>query len=490
MKTPHYLGLDVGGTGAKAGVFDAAGKLKAFARRGFHPIAAAPNQAELPVSVIEDAARAAVREAVKSAGAGVKAMSISSQGQTFVSIDKRGNPLHPSIIWYDSRASEQARFMRERLKKRASDPDMPVINDMASAPKILWLREHKPGLMKKAARFLLLPDFISYRLTGRAATDPNTAGSSGLCAFGNTAYYRPALEAAGIRVEQLAEILPSGSPIGFIAAERAKQWGLSPDTLLVTGTNDQYAGALGAGVCRPGILSITTGTCLALVTLTRVKPSGLPPGLFTGKFPLAPFHFILAYSKTAGVALEWFRREFAPGMSLADLDALAARSSPGAGGLTVLPWFDGAVSPVPNPKVRAVFHGLTLSHTKADIFRALMESLAFCARENIGLMRKSGYPIKTIRAIGGGARSLVWLQILADATGMPVEQPAVTESATLGAAMLAARGCGDFPSLRQASASLYRCKRVFKPDPARAAAYARAHDKYRVLAESALRTDV
>ncbi len=465
FSTACYLGLDIGGTGVKAGVVDAAGHLLGFAHRGYSPETPAPGQAQIAIGIIEQAAKAVVREAVAAAGRPIRAMAISSQGQTFVPLDVHDRPLHPAILWYDSRAALQATALREQLAAHAGDPDCPTVTPIASAAKIAWLHASVPGLRENAVRYLLLPDYFTYRLCGQAVSDPNTAASTGLCHTGAGSYFQSALDAVGLTTDQLAVVQASASPIGPIFKTAAAEWGISPETLLITGTNDQYAGALGAGNCVPGIVSATTGTCLALVTLTPQLPDPLPAGLLHGVFPLKPYRFVLAYTKTAGIVLDWFRREFAPAASPSEMDRLADAVPIGCDGLTALPHFDGMVSPNPNPAMRGLFAGLTLRHGRDAMYRALMESIAFCLRDNLEAMQRTGLPINTIRAIGGAAKSDIWLQMQADVARTPVEQPDVTEAAVMGAAMLAATGCGDFDSLADCSQRLYRVKTVFVPRP-------------------------
>lgn len=289
--------------------------------------------------------------------------------------------------------------------------------------------------------------------------------------------------AAGIAREQVAEIVAPGEPVARLRPEAAAEWGLTPDVLLVAGTNDQYAGALGAGNCRPGILSETSGTCLALVTLTRQLPHPLPVGLFGGRFPIRDYAFAMAYSKTAGVVLDWFRRELAAGVSFDDLNAAAADVPPGSRGLLMVPHFGGRVSPSPDPAVRGAFLNLTLQHTRADLYRSILEALACSLRENVAFLRRCGLTFDTIRSIGGGAKNEFWLQMKADVLGEPVEKPAVPEASTLGAAMLAACGAGAFASLAETSAAFYRAGAVFRPDAARHAAYDAVFGRYSALQE-------
>jgi len=249
----------------------------------------------------------------------------------------------------------------------------------------------------------------------------------------------------------------------------------------VSGTNDQYAGALGAGNCRTGIITETSGTCLAMVTLAASLPEPLPNGLLGGCFPIKPYYFVLAYVKTAGVVLDWFRRECAGGASFDALNAEARAVPVGCRGLTMVPHFDGMISPAPDAAMRGHFCNLTLQHTRADLYRSILEALAFSLRENMELIRQNGLGIEAVRCIGGGAQNEFWLQIKADVTGKPVEQPAVTESAVLGAAMLAAWGAGAFPSLAETSATWYRIGRVFTPNLVNHERYAAPYRRYREL---------
>jgi xylulokinase len=461
MKPEGYLGLDVGGTGAKAGVVDARGRLLGFSHSPYSPGLTEEGYVEIPIEKIYSATREAAVSAIRESGARIVALGISSQGQTFVSLDEHDEPLHPAIVWYDARASEQADRMRHALQP-ANLKVMPKVPPIATAPKIMWLREHFPGLMARAKRYLLLPDYFAYRLTGRAVTDPSTASSTGLYAQDTADYCPEALAAAEIGKGALAEIQKPGRPIARVLPKSARRWGLDADAVVVTGTNDQYAGALGAGNCRPGIVSVTTGTCLALVTLTEKLPEPMPLGLFGGRFPISRYQYALAFSKTAGVVLDWFNRELSPGNSLRDLDEMASHVPAGSRGVMMLPHFDGMLSPQPDPKARGAFLNLSLHHTGADMYRATMEALGYTLNECLELYRQSGFDINTVRAIGGAARSDFWLQMIADITGMSIERPAIVEAAVLGAAMIAAVGAGAFSSLEESSEAFHIRERIFE----------------------------
>ncbi|MCL5996319.1 MAG: FGGY family carbohydrate kinase [Chloroflexi bacterium] len=484
MALAAYLGLDIGGTGAKAAVYDRTGCRLGAGYATYAPSMTEQGRAEIPIEWIEAAGQDAVRQAVDASGAQIVALSVVSQGQTFVALDRDDRPVYPAIIWYDSRATAEAEELAAAVAAALPHGPAPFIEAIAAAPKILWLRRHLPERMARARRYLLLPDYFNHRLTGQAVTDPCTASTTALYVDGAADYSPEALAAAHIDRGDMARIQTPGSPIARVLPHVAESWRLSPETLVVTGTNDQYAGALGAGNCRPGIVSETTGTCLALVSLYEARPekSGFPsPGLITGRFPIEGYQYALAYAKTAGLVVDWFQRQFAPGHSLPDLETMAATSPPGSNGVTVLPHFDGMVSPQPNAAAHGALLNLALGHTLADMYRAVLESIAFSLRENLELMRDNGLAVDTVRAIGGGAKSDLWLQIKADVTGVPIERPAVTEAATLGAAMLAAVGAGEFGAVAECSATFYRVGSVFVPDAIRHELYEQPYQAYRAL---------
>ena len=479
MKPDAYLGIDIGGSGAKAAVFDGAGQLLGFRQIAKAPATTPDGFTEIPMEEIYGAAREAARSAIAESGARIRALSVSSQGQAFVTLDAQDRHLHNMILWYDSRAVPQTERLQQALK--AVDPAiLPRVEVIATAPKILWLREHYPELMKNARRYLLLPDYLCYRLTGTAVTDPSTAGSTALYSHGY-GYLPEALAAAEIAEDQLARVQEPGTPAATVTREAAAEWGLEPDTLFVTGTNDQWAGALGAGNNRPGIVSEASGTCLAAATLTEQLPDPIPPGMLHGRFSIPRYFGALAYAKTAGAVLEWFRRELAPGWLLHELDDLAARVPVGSNGLTMIPHFEGAVSPTPNPVARGAFAYLTLGHTREDMYRAILEALTFSLRENLEFLGQYGMKLKRIRSIGGGAKSDLWLQMKADVTGLPVDRPAFTEAAVMGAAMLAAAGAGAFPTVEESVGAFYHTERIFAPRADEQARYEAPYQRYRKL---------
>ncbi|MHC4916948.1 MAG: xylulokinase [Planctomycetota bacterium] len=255
------------------------------------------------------------------------------------------------------------------------------------------------------------------------------------------------------------------------------------DALVVLGTNDQTAGAIGAGNVSAGLASISLGTALALVVTSEGR-DGAPEGVGVGQHPAGtesqPLYTLLAYAKTAGVILRWFREAFMPSLDYERLISRAAGIPVGAEGLTCLPHFSGTATPDFNADARGAFAGLSLAHQVEHMARALVESLTFTVRENLELLSDMARP-EVLRAIGGGAQSDIWLQMIADACGLPVERPRTREAACLGAAVLAMVGAGACASVAEAAGKVCEVETRFEPNDSLRPQYDDAYARYRDL---------
>jgi len=480
-----YIGIDLGTTGIKVGLFNVAGDTIAAASREIQLDTPAPGFAEFDGDEYIDLAFDGIREALAGPGvdAGtVRAIGLSSQAQTFVLLDEDGRLVRPAVSWLDVRAGAEA----EELSQLSAGVGAEEVNAISSAPKILWLRRHEPEVMARVRGVHVIPDHFIYRLTGRAATDPVTASSTGAYEKWEQRWLEELLAACGLEVGMMPDVLLPGQAAGELTAGAAAALGLPRGVVAVVGTNDQYAGALGAGNATPGCASLALGTALAIVATSETRED-LPPGEGVAPHPAAGkdggLYALLTYAKTSGVVVRWFRDNFAPSLSYDELFAEADSAPIGADGVSCLPHFSGTATPDFNPAVRGAFSGLSLAHGRAHLARALAESLAFTVRENLDLLGRT-VQVTDLRAIGGGAKSDIWLQMIADVTGVPVVRPETREAACLGAAALGMVGAGRYDSVAGAVRELYRPGRCFEPDPEVRGAYDEAHARYRRLYES------
>ncbi|UCH36013.1 MAG: hypothetical protein JSV65_06580 [Armatimonadota bacterium] len=407
------------------------------------------------------------------------AIGFSSQGETFVPLDRNGEPLHPAIIWLDNRAAEIAEtweaewLSRDAFRRSSGYPWLPC---ELTVFKIAWLAEHVPEA-HRAWKFVCLPDYLTYRLTSEVATDHVTALFSGMYDLATGGWHPELLAAAGISVEQLPVILPSGTVAGRVTPQAASELGIPPGVPVCAGANDQIVGAVGAGNVRPGIVTETTGTALAVVMTTDVLLHSA--AVCVGRHVVDDAYYALSFAPTSAIVLQWFRDLCAAGEDYEEFLAGVESVPPGCNGLTVLPHFSGTGPPTFNRDARGAFVGLALGHTRAHLARGIMEACACLLQECLEPLANQGQEMATIRSLGGAARSDLWLQMKADLLGAPVERPACPDAASLGAAMLAAAGVGQFPSVADASEAWYRTERTFEPDGECHVLYREVYDRYR-----------
>lgn len=295
-------------------------------------------------------------------------------------------------------------------------------------------------------------------------------------------------------MDLLSEILPSGSVIGNVTRRASSETGLSEKTNVVTGGHDQACGSLGAGVIGPGPIYNVAGTvecCMPAVEKPILTEGMFKSGCASYPHVVPGKYLILAYNANAGLVLRWFRDNLACEERLEAgkrsvsayrlLDEAAAVVPQGASKLLFLPYFTGATTPNWDPNARGVFFGLALHHSRPEIFRSILEGLAFELRYNLERLRENGVMATELRSVGGGARSPLWLQIKSDVTGMKVVAPDVPEASSLGAALLAGAGVGIYSSIEDASRKVYRTGSSYEPNISTKDVYQNYYEIYKSL---------
>jgi xylulokinase len=487
------LGLDVGTTSVKAGLFDESGRRLATAADEYRIDHPTPDRAELDPETYWSATVTAIRRALAVSGADpaqLAAIAVSSQGETVIPVDAVGRPLGPALVWLDNRAGAEARWLAERFGDAAvyERTGIPSINPTWTACKILWWRRNEPDVFAHARRFLLVEDFILHRLSGRFVTDGAVNCTSLLYDIRDHGWWGPMLEAIGIEPGHLPEIVRPGSVVGTLSPAASRALGLPSTVRVVSGGMDQCTGAVGVGNIDGGVVSESTGGALTLQA--SVDRHGLD---LTGQTPVyvhsAPNRYLYCpVCPTGGMALTWFRDQFGgeevalaarDGRSAYDLlTELAAQAPPGAEGLTMLPHLMGAFSPEYDPEARGVFYGFTLRHGKPHFVRAVLEAVAFMLRRNLELLAGVGAGASEIRSHGGGARSALWNQIKADVCGLPVVTLQGEDAAVRGDAMLAGVATDTFRDLAEAGAAMIETVGRYEPTVALRPVYDEAYARY------------
>ena len=478
---PIYLTFDIGTTALKTALIDGEGRAMAVHTEEYTFEAPRPDWAEMRPQTYWDAAVAGTRAVFASSGASpteMTAIGFSSQGQTFLPIDRSGRALRSAIVWVDNRAQDIADawerdwLSRDEYRRISGYPWLPAA---LTVFKLAWLAANEPKALA-AWKFVCLPDYLIYRMTGEVVTDYVTAQSTGIFDLQTDSWEPRLLAAAGIGAEQLPRVVKPGTVAGRLRADAAAELGVPAGAYVCAGTNDQLAGALGAGNAMPGIVSETTGTALALVATTSYLLDD--KRITVGHHAVEGAFLALSFTITSAIVLKWFRDMCAPAEDYDTFLAGVESIAPGCDGLTVLPHFAGTAAPTFNPSARGAFAGLALGHTRAHIARAIMEACSCSLVECIEPIIDHGLHIGRVRSLGGAAKSDIWLQMKSDMLGVPVERPACSDAASVGAAVLAAAGTGAFASVQQASQAWYRPERVFEPDQSLYERYREVYQRY------------
>jgi len=388
-----------------------------------------------------------------------------------VLLDERGNVIRPALIWCDVRSEKQCRELtakigQERLIQLTCNPAL--VN--FTLTKLLWVRENEPENWKRVRSVMLPKDYVRFRLTGERTIDMADASGTLLLDVAKRRWSQEMLEAAEIDERWLPALHESPAVCAKISAQGARETGLSVGTPVVAGAGDQAAGATGMGIVGSGTVSVTIGTSGVVFAATD-RPALDPHGrVHTFCHAIPGRWHVMGVTQAAGLSLRWFRDTFATGSSGAresyeQLTAEAAKIPPGSDGVLWTPYLMGERTPHLDSNARGALVGLTASHTRAHVIRAILEGVAFSLRDTFTLFREMNVPVKSIRLGGGGARSPFWRQIQADVYGKPVEIVEAEEGAAYGAALLAAVGAGVWPSVDAACAATIHVAARIDPQP-------------------------
>lgn len=484
-----FLGIDISTTAAKALLLDASGRLIARASVVQEFQQPQPGWTEQQPETWWKGVVAAIRKALQEgrvSGERICAIGLTGQMHGLVLLDERGDVLRPAILWNDQRTIEQCAEMNrrigaDRLLSLSGNPAMTGF----TAPKILWVREHEPEIYAQIAQILLPKDYIRYRLSGEYATDLAGASGTSLLHVAARSWSEEICSALALPISWLPPVHEGNEMTGVVHAPAAAATGLRAGTPIVAGGGDQAAGAIGMGCVTPGITGVTLGTSgVVFAPLAQYDPAAVSAlaGRLHTFCHAAPglWHYMGVMLSAAG-SLQWYRDRLAPEIPFPTLLDEAAQVPAGCEGLFFLPYLSGERTPHPDPCARGAFIGLATHHRRGHLTRAVLEGVAFGLRDSLTLLESAGTsPPSELRISGGGARSPVWQQIVADILGQPLVNINQPEAGAFGAALLAAVGLGRFPSVSAACAEWVRLGSSVEPseDTTR---YAELHPRYRDL---------
>jgi len=485
------LGIDVGTGGTRAVVVDEKGSVVASATADHAPFASPrTGWAEQDPRDWWRAAIKAIHGVLAQPGTSadeIAGVGFSGQMHGAVLLDQRDEVVRPAIIWCDQRTEAQCRTLTEKvgaaqLIELTCNPALTGF----TLPKMLWVREHEPEAWQRIRSVLLPKDYVRLQLAGEKATDVADASGTLLFDVANRRWSEAMLAAMEIDGAYLPAVFESPEITGSVSVVGAAATGLRAGTPVVAGAGDQAAGAVGSGVVRAGTVSATIGTSGVVFAATD-RPSLDPLGrVHTFCHAIPGRWHVMGVTQAAGLSLRWFRDQFGAGVEdgrdpYERLTEEAARAPAGADGALWAPYLMGERTPHLDPHARGALVGLTASHTRAHVIRAILEGVTFSLRDTLEIFKEINVPVETIRLGGGGARSLLWRQIQADTYGHEVEIVAAEEGAAYGAALLAGVGSGIWPSVDAACAAVVRIADRVSPEPSNQSLLDRQYQAFRRL---------
>ena len=470
------LGVDIGTSSSKGVLVDPAdGTVLASAVRRHCVSRPSPGHAEMDPELWWEEFTGLTAELLSGRPGPVAAVGVSGMGPCVALTDADDLPVRPAILYgIDTRATDQiarlgAELGAEEILRRCGS----ALSTQAVGPKIAWVAEHEPDVHARARRLYMPSSWLVRKLTGAYVLDHHSASQSApLYDSAAQQWYGPWTDRLAPGID-LPPLRWPGEIAGQVTAEAAAGTGLRAGTPVITGTVDAWTEAVSVGAQNNGDLMLMYGTTMFLIN--TVERRLLEPSLWStvGAFPGT--RNLAGGMATSGAVTEWLRALFGS-PDHAELLAEADASGPGAQGLLMLPYFAGERTPVADPRARGVIAGLSVEHTRGDLYRAALEATAFGVRHNVAAMRAAGGDVRRIVAVGGGTQGELWTRIVSDVTGLEQEIPTVTIGASYGAAFLAARSVGE---ARIEEWNPVKERRV--PDPANAARYDELYRLYRDL---------
>jgi xylulokinase len=486
------LGIDLGTSSVRASLITPDGALLGLGTQEYPIVTPRQGWAEQDPDTWWTATCAAIGQALRESTVRpreITGVGLSGQMHGLVLLDRGGAPVRPAIIWPDTRSTAE----RAEMERKIGKDRLYRITGLPTATgffgvSLLWVRSHEPRIFARVHKAVLPKDYIRYRLTGEYATDPTDGSGTLLFDVGKRTWSGEIIDALDLERDLLPPVLESSVVAGRVVPGEAGETGLSCGTPVAAGGGDQAMGAIGSGVVEEGVVACAIGTGGQVVT-TIQNPILDPRGrLHTLCHAMTHSWLLMGAMLAAGLSLRWFRDTLGEAAApYALLSAEAEKAEPGSRGLIFLPYLSGERTPHMDPWARGCLVGLSLSHTRAHIIRAIMEGVTFGMKDSLSIFRELGVPLTTAICSGGVARSPLWRQIQADVYGMPVWTLSREENSSYGASLVAGVATGVYRDVRDAFRGRVQMVDVLHPVEQRRRVYERQYAIYRML-YPALRT--
>lgn len=493
---PYVMGIDFGTESCRVGIFDSVGSPVAFASTPYKTTYPNPGWAEQNPEDWLHSLQASTRLCMDRAGvlpAEIAGISYDATTMTVVPVDSNGEHLRPAIMWMDVRATDQAMralHTQSPARRYTGGGTLPPTAEWYPF-KAAWIKENEPEIYKRAYKIVDAPDWLTFQLTGQWTQNINTAAHRAYYDRDNGGWPIDLYEevGAGDALSKLPEVVNDlGTPLGGLTRRAAELLGLIPGTPVAQGGGDAWHGQIGLNVLQPGKMTLVTGSSHVLSGQATEPISG--PGFF-GAYTdgVVPGQYTVETSLTSsGSVLKWFKDNYcqdieaaakATGLNAYDIMNKRVVDVPiGSNGLIINEYFQGNRTPYSDSKARGVICGLSLGHTREDMYHAIQESVCFGVEANMRMLRNAGFEVTEFVASGGATKSRAWIQMHSDVTGVPISMPEVGDAVTLGSCILAATGAGIYNNVQEAANAMVHIRERIEPDPGRHEEYKFYVDQY------------
>lgn len=473
-----YIGVDLGTSAVKLLLMDEMGTIEKIVSKEYPLYFPKPGWSEQnPEDWL-----AQTLEGIKELTSGcekdqVAGIGFGGQMHGLVALDQEDRVIRPAILWNDGRTGEETDYLNQVIgKERLSGCTANIAFAGFTAPKILWMKKHEPENFARICRIMLPKDYIAYKLSGSFCTDVSDASVMLLLDVKNRCWSKEMLEICGIREEQLPKLYESSQAVGTLRPELAEELGLPETVKIIAGAGDNAAAAVGTGTVGEGMCNISLGTSGTIFISSREFRVDDNNALHA--FAHADGHYhLMGCMLSAASCNKWWSEEILKTADFAGEQADIEKL--GENRVFYLPYLMGERSPHNNPDARAMFIGMSMDTTRADMTQAVLEGVAFGLRDSLEVAKSLGIKLERTKICGGGAKSPLWKRIIANVMNLKVDVIESEEGPALGGAMLAAVGCGVYPSVEAIARKLVKVVETIEPEPELAAKYEERYQEFR-----------
>ena len=475
-----YIGIDLGTSAVKLLLMNSEGKIEKIVSREYPISFPKPGWSEQEPADWYEQTIEGIRELTAGFdGSQVAGISFGGQMHGLVALDSEDRVIRPAILWNDGRTGEETEYLNTVIgKDKLSAYTANIAFAGFTAPKILWMQKHEPDNFAKIAKIMLPKDYLAYKLSGSFCTDLSDASGMLLLDVKNRCWSREMLEICGITEEQLPKLYESYEVVGTLKPELADQFGFTKEVKVIAGAGDNAAAAVGTGTVGDGRCNISLGTSGTIFISSKEFGVDEHNALHSFDHADGTYH-LMGCMLSAASCNKWWNED------ILKTDDYAAEQAGidklGENPVFFLPYLMGERSPHNNPDARAMFFGMSMDTTREDMTQAVLEGVAFGLRDSLEVARKLGIRIERTKICGGGAKSPLWRKIIANVMNLEVEVIESEEGPSLGGAMLAAVGCGEFPDVVSAADKIVKVVDTVVPDPELVKKYNERYAKFVTL---------